>query len=45
MALSNGWAINLSGGYHHCSKDGGGGFCIYPDITISIEHALKYHSD
>lgn len=32
--------MNLSGGFHHASKSNGGGFCIYPDITI-IVHYLR----
>lgn len=35
-ALKNGIAINLSGGYHHASKNQGSGFCIYSDIAIAI---------
>lgn len=35
-AVGHGWAINLSGGYHHASLDRGGGFCIYPDITLAV---------
>lgn len=35
-ALSTGIAINLSGGYHHASRDRGEGFCIYSDIAIAI---------
>jgi histone deacetylase 11 len=34
------WAINLSGGYHHASFNRGGGFCIYPDISLAV-HYLK----
>jgi histone deacetylase 11 len=30
------WSINLSGGYHHASFERGGGFCIYPDISLAI---------
>jgi histone deacetylase 11 len=45
MALEYGWAINLSGGYHHATKSSGGGFCIYPDITLSIHHLRKWHFD
>ena len=45
MALDKGWAINLAGGYHHAHLNGGGGFCIYPDITLGIKHTLKYHSE
>jgi len=35
VAMERGWAINLSGGYHHCSGSRGGGFCAYADITLS----------
>jgi histone deacetylase 11 len=33
-----GWAVNLSGGFHHASASQGGGFCIYPDITMIIHY-------
>ncbi|KAF4523109.1 hypothetical protein B566_EDAN003123 [Ephemera danica] len=36
LALERGWAINLGGGFHHCSKFQGGGFCSYADITLLI---------
>ncbi len=36
-ALDCGLAINLSGGYHHCSRDRGEGFTIYSDIAMAIE--------
>ena len=45
MALEYGWAINLSGGYHHATKSSGGGFCIYPDITFAIHFLRKWHGD
>ena len=35
-AISKGWSINLSGGYHHCSYNSGGGFCAFADITLAI---------
>ena len=35
-ALESGIAINLSGGYHHASRDRGSGFCVYSDIAIAI---------
>jgi histone deacetylase 11 len=34
-ALEHGIAINLSGGYHHASRDRGSGFCVYSDIAIA----------
>jgi histone deacetylase 11 len=39
LALKHGWAINLSGGYHHAKKDSGSGFCFYADIPLAI-HTL-----
>ena len=42
IAMEKGWAINLSGGFHHAMKDGGGGFCVFPDITF-ITHYLRKH--
>ena len=35
LALQKGWAINLSGGYHHAKKDTGDGFCAYADIPLA----------
>ncbi|KAG5898612.1 hypothetical protein JTB14_020988 [Gonioctena quinquepunctata] len=42
LALERGWAINLGGGFHHCSATHGGGFCPYADITLLIKF-LFYH--
>lgn len=42
IALKTGWSINLSGGYHHASRRSGGGFCVYPDITLCVEHLRKF---
>ncbi|XP_050434273.1 histone deacetylase 11 isoform X2 [Adelges cooleyi] len=44
VARKEGVAINLGGGFHHCSKDQGGGFCPYADITFVINDALKENS-
>jgi len=41
LAMSCGWAINLGGGFHHCSATRGGGFCPYADITLAIQ-LLRY---
>jgi len=35
-AVSNGCAINLSGGYHHAHADHGEGFCLFADIPVAI---------
>nr|XP_051707761.1 histone deacetylase 11 isoform X3 [Oryctolagus cuniculus] len=37
LAVERGWAINIGGGFHHCSSDRGGGFCAYADITLAIK--------
>lgn len=44
MAMEVGWAINLSGGYHHASADRGEGFCVYPDITLAIKYVRDFYS-
>uniref|UniRef100_A0A803LBB9 Histone deacetylase domain-containing protein n=1 Tax=Chenopodium quinoa TaxID=63459 RepID=A0A803LBB9_CHEQI len=40
LAKERGWAINVGGGFHHCSADKGGGFCAYADISICIHFAF-----
>ena len=30
------WAINIGGGFHHCSGEMGGGFCAFADISIAL---------
>lgn len=39
LALEHGWAINLSGGYHHAKRNLGGGFCYFSDIPLAIVKA------
>ncbi len=41
LALEHGFAINLSGGYHHAKSDQGGGFCFYADIPLAISNLRK----
>ncbi|MBN1897484.1 MAG: histone deacetylase [Spirochaetes bacterium] len=41
LALKHGWAINLSGGYHHAKSGEGGGFCFYSDVPIAVYKLLK----
>lgn len=41
LALERGWAINIGGGFHHCSSKRGGGFCAYADITLCIKFAFE----
>ncbi len=41
LAQQFGWAINLSGGYHHAKADQGGGFCVFGDIPLAIYELRK----
>ncbi|XP_056130557.1 histone deacetylase 11 isoform X1 [Lampris incognitus] len=41
LAIDRGWAINVGGGFHHCSRDKGGGFCAYADITLAIKFLFE----
>ncbi|CAG8450921.1 7232_t:CDS:2 [Funneliformis caledonium] len=45
LALEYGWGINLGGGFHHAHYDGGGGFCVYADITLVVEKILSKYPD
>lgn len=36
LALEQGIAVNIGGGYHHAKPDRGEGFCIYADMAIAI---------
>jgi histone deacetylase 11 len=38
MAVDQGWAINLAGGYHHANASSGEGFCVIPDITYVTKY-------
>ncbi|KAK4745547.1 hypothetical protein SAY87_011859 [Trapa incisa] len=40
LAKERGWAINVGGGFHHCSAESGGGFCAYADISLCIHFAF-----
>ncbi|GAB2223576.1 hypothetical protein Droror1_Dr00017717 [Drosera rotundifolia] len=40
LAKERGWAINVGGGFHHCSTENGGGFCMYADISLCIHFAF-----
>ncbi|XP_063796680.1 histone deacetylase 11 isoform X3 [Pseudophryne corroboree] len=42
LAIDRGWAINVGGGFHHCSSDKGGGFCAYADITLAIKFLFDH---
>jgi acetoin utilization protein AcuC len=36
-------AISIGGGYHHAGRNYGGGFCIFNDIAILVEHLRANH--
>jgi histone deacetylase 11 len=37
LAMENGVAINLGGGYHHAAGGWGGGFCVYADAPLAAK--------
>lgn len=37
-ALSDGWAANIGGGFHHACPDHGEGFCVIHDVAVAIRH-------
>ncbi len=37
LAIKEGWAINLAGGYHHTKAEEGGGFGFMADVPIAIK--------
>mmetsp|Transcript_21129 Transcript_21129/g.20822 ORF Transcript_21129/g.20822 Transcript_21129/m.20822 type:complete len:172 (-) Transcript_21129:290-805(-) len=43
LAIRHGWAINLDGGYTHAYSSSGSMFNVYPDITLAIHYAKKWH--
>ena len=45
LALEQGWAINLSGGYHHAKADSGGGFCFFADVPIAVKKLWEEKPD
>ena len=45
LALKHGWAINLSGGYHHAKKENGEGFCVYADIPLAVNKIFESHPE
>jgi len=41
-ALSDGWAVNIGGGFHHACPDHGEGFCAIHDVGVAIRN-LQFH--
>jgi histone deacetylase 11 len=40
-AFKHGWAVNLSGGYHHAKPASGEGFCIFSDIGLIVQQLRR----
>ena len=36
LALDEGWAINLGGGFSHCTANTGGGLAVYDDVSVCL---------
>lgn len=45
LAMKEGWAVNLGGGYHHAKSRGGEGFCFFADIPLAIKKLRETHKD
>ncbi len=41
LALEEGVAVNLGGGFHHAFPDHGEGFCLIHDIAVAVRRLLK----
>ena len=41
LAVDNGVAINLTGGYHHAHSDFGSGFCVFNDLSVAAHTLLE----
>lgn len=37
-------ALNVAGGLHHAHKDKASGFCVYNDLAVAIEHAIRKYN-
>ncbi len=44
VAIEHGFAINLSGGYHHAKANSGEGFCFFADINIAVKKLKEKHN-
>jgi len=41
LALEHGVAVNLAGGSHHASREGGAGFCVFNDVGVAASLLLE----
>ncbi len=45
LALQQGLALHLSGGYHHAFATEGSGFCLFNDLAVAVRYALTQGVD
>ena len=45
LALQQGLALHLSGGYHHAFAGEGSGFCLFNDLAVAARYALSQGVD
>ena len=43
LAMERGWSINIGGGFHHAHREGGGGFCFYADVMLTVQFILNFY--
>ena len=36
LALDEGWAINIGGGFSHCTTNISGGLAVYDDVVVCL---------
>ena len=36
LAIDEGWAINIGGGFSHYTTNTGGGLCVYDDVLVCL---------
>jgi acetoin utilization deacetylase AcuC-like enzyme len=41
LALENGLAVHIGGGFHHAFPDHGEGFCVLNDVAVAVEKIRK----
>jgi acetoin utilization deacetylase AcuC-like enzyme len=41
LAIQNGVAVNIGGGFHHAFPDHGEGFCVIHDVAVAIKRMHK----
>ena len=41
LAVERGWSINIGGGMHHACAEGGGGWCMFSDLSLALRKVRK----